>query len=310
MNQRQEDHLSMYYTVRTTCDNNINVWSENVIFKAAYDLWEDKISGIEENRLKQQTILSGFTVDKANKRETMTDKALFIAKRLQSYANVSNNPILLSSVKYTLTDLKRARDTGVVGMCQIIYTMTSDYANDILPYGVTGAMITDLQTAITNFTASLSIPTVMMELVKTATENIARLFKEADELLINRMDLDIELFKTSDPDLFSAYKRTRMIISTGTRSVSVMGNVTMAETGEAMKGVVLTFVLQPSELMETAAAKPTVKKSAKKGNFRIASLPEGNYTVTVRKIGFREQVLSVIVTDGETNKMKVKMENL
>ena len=89
-----------------------------------------------------------------------------------------------------------------------------------------------------------------------------------------------------------------------------MGNVTMAETGEAMKGVVLTFVLQPSELMATAAAKAMVKKSAKKGNFRIARLPEGDYTVTVRKIGFREQVLSVIVTDGETNKMKVKMEKL
>ena len=32
--------------------------------------------------------------------------------------------------------------------------------------------------------------------------------------------------------------------------------------------------------------------------------------VTIQKIGFKEQVLSVIVTDGETNKMKVKMEKI
>ena len=129
-------------------------------------------------------------------------------------------------------------------------------------------------------------------------------------MLTNRLDLDMELFRTSDPDFYSQYKTSRNIISTGTRSVSLLGNVTLSETAEAMKGVVLTFVLQPSELMATETGKPLVKKSAEKGNFKIASLPEGNYTVTVKKIGYREQVLSVIVTDGETNKMKVKMEKL
>ena len=310
MNQKQEDRLSMYYVVKGICETNNGAWSGNAIFKAGYDLWKAKISGIEENRLKQNTIVSGFTVDKANKREAMTSKALFIANRAQSFANVSNNPILLNSVKFTPSDMIRARDTDVVGMCQIIHTMVSDFTTDLLPFGVIGAMITDLQTAIADFTASLSMPAVMIAMIKRATENIARLLKEADEVLTNRMDLDIELFRKSDPDFYSQYKTSRNIISTGTRSVSVLGNVTLAETGEAMKGVALSFVLQPTGLMATEAGKPLVKKSAEKGNFKIGSLPEGNYTVTVKKIGYREQVLSVIVTDGETSKMKVKMEKL
>ena len=68
---------------------------------------------------------------------------------------------------------------------------------------------------------------------------------------------------------------------------------------------------QPTGMMATMEpTKPVVKKSAVKGNFRIASLPEGNYTVTAKKIGYKEQVLNVVVTDGETNKMKVKMEKI
>ena len=310
MNQNQEDHLSMYYAVRTTCETNNGSWSENAIFKAGYDLWVAKIPDIEENRLKQNTILTGFTVDKANKREIMTLLALFIINRLQSLANVSNNPVLLNSVKYSTRDLKKARDTNAVGICEIIHNIASDNAADLLPHGVTEAMITDLQTAINDFTESLSMPAVTIALIKMATENIARLFKEADGFLINRMDLDIELFKTSDPEFYSEFKTTRNIISTGNRKNSVMGNVTQAETGEAMKGVVLSFVLQPTGLVVTEEGQPLVKKSAEKGNFTIASLPEGIYTVTVRKIGFKEQVLSVIVADGETSKMKVKMEKI
>ena len=310
MNQKQEDHLSMYYVVKNICESNIGAWSGSVIFANSYYIWDAKIPGIEENRLKQNTIFAGYTVDKANKREAMTSKALFIANRLQSYANVSNNPILLNSVKYSTRDLKRARDTDAVGMCQITLNMASDNATNLVTYDVTQEMIIDLQMAIADFTPSLSMPAVTIAMIKTATDNITRLFKEADGLLTNRMDLDIELFKTFYPDFYGAYKTSRNIISTGTRSISVMGNVTMSETGEAMKGVALSFVLQPTGLMATEAAKPLVKKSAPKGNFRIASLPEGNYTVTVKKIGYKEQVLSVIVADGETNKMKVKMEKI
>jgi hypothetical protein len=42
----------------------------------------------------------------------------------------------------------------------------------------------------------------------------------------------------------------------------------------------------------------------------IANLPEGIYTVIVKKIGFKEQVLSITVANGETTNLKVEIEKI
>jgi hypothetical protein len=174
-------------------------------------------------------------------------------------------------------------------------------------------MIAELQAAIAAYSATFANPLVAKAQTKTATENLSRLFKETDDLLTKRLDLDIELFKTSKPEFFSQYNTARIMISTGGGANSVLGNVTLAGTGEPVKGVEFTFTADNNGLMKAAAtnsAKPIVKKSAEKGNFRIASLPEGTYKVIVAKIGFKEQVFTVTVANGETTNIKVEIEKL
>jgi len=53
---------------------------------------------IEQNRDAQTLETAGITTDKTAKRAAMTEKTLFMENRLQSYANVVNNPELLESI--------------------------------------------------------------------------------------------------------------------------------------------------------------------------------------------------------------------
>jgi hypothetical protein len=207
--------------------------------------------------------------------------------------------------------LKKARDTEVIGICDTIVAKANANAAAIVSYGVTAAMITDLQNAITAYSATLAKPNAAKSQTKTATENLSKLFKEADDILNRRLDLDIDLFKTSKPEFYSQYKTARIIISTGGGVTSVLGNVTVAGSGEPVKGVTFTFTAENNGLTKTATTetvKTIVKKSADKGNFRIASLAEGTYKVIVKKIGFKEQVLTINVADGETTILKVELE--
>lgn len=64
---------------------------------------------------------------------------------MQSYANVVNNPELLESIKYSASDLKKARDTDVIGICNTVLAKANANAAAIVAYGVTAVMITDLQ---------------------------------------------------------------------------------------------------------------------------------------------------------------------
>ena len=311
MNINQEDKFSMYYVVKNTCERYQTTWTANAVFAATYNLWVAKIPLIEANRDAQILETTGITTDKTAKRSNMTDKALFLINRLQSYANVVNNPELLDSIKYSVSDLKKARDTDVIGICNTVLAKANANAAAIATYGVTAVMLTDLQAAITVYSATLAKPKAAKSQTKTATENITKLFKEADDLLIKRLDLDIELFKTTKPEFYSQYKTARIIISTGTRTTSVMGNVISALGAEPLKGVTFSFTLENSGMLKAASSvvnKPIVKKSADKGNFRIPSLPEGSYNVEVKKIGFNDQTLTINVAKGETTNLKIELE--
>lgn len=307
MNAIQENKLSMYYVVKSTCEKYQSTWADNAVFANSYYQWVAKIPPIEQNRDAQTLATTGIATDKTGKRDLMNDKTLFIGHRLQSYANVINNAELLESVQYSASDLKKARATDAIGICNTILAKAVANADNMVAYGVTAETIADLKATIEAFAATLPNPLVAKAQTKTATENLLTLFKESDDLLTKRLDLDIELFKTSKPEFYSQYNTARIVISTGGGATSVLGNVTMAGTGEPVKGVEFTF---NADNGLAATTQPIVKKSAEKGNFRIASLPEGIYTVIIKKIGFKEQVLTTTVTNGETTNLKVELERI
>jgi hypothetical protein len=310
MNINQEDKFSMYYVVKNTCEKYQTTWTTNAVFAATYNLWVAKIPLIEQNRDAQTLETTGITTDKTAKRNGMTEKTLFMINRLQSYANVVNNPELLESIKYSASDLKKSRDTDVIGICNTVFGKANANAAAIATYGVTAAMITELQAAITAYSATLAKPKAAKSQTKTATENLTKLFKEADELLTKRLDLDIELFKTTRPDFYSQYKTARIIIPTSGGATSVLGSVTNAGSGEPLKGVSFTFVAENNGLMKTAATetvKPIVKKSADKGKFR-ATLTENTYRVVIEKIGYKKQEVTITVAKGETTSLNIELE--
>ena len=310
MNRAQEDKLSMFYVVRHTCEKYRDTWAGNAVFAATYGQWAAKIPLIEQNRDAQLLEISGITVDKLAKRKSMTDKALFAVNRLRSYATVANNPELRESVKYSATDLKKSRDSDLAGICGIVAAKASAHAAAIAAYGVSAAVIGELQAAIASFMAVIAKPKSAKSQAKTGTENIARLLREANELLTMRMDLDIEQFRTLKPEFYSQYKSARIISATKGRVSAVVGRAASAATGEGLKGVTFTFVPEPAlPVRETGhdRPRPVVKKSAAKGRFRVP-LPENTYRVTAEKLGYKKQMHMVTVVSGERTYLDVALE--
>lgn len=128
--------------MRDTCENHQASWITNAVFKASYNLWAEKIPLIEKSRDEQIHETTGITTDKNVKREAMLTSALFIEKRLQSHAaTVTNNYELLESIKYTATDLKKARGNDAIAMCNIVSAEATTHAAYFVSHGVTSEMI-------------------------------------------------------------------------------------------------------------------------------------------------------------------------
>jgi hypothetical protein len=304
MTNVQIDVLSMFYETKSACSFFQTVWNTDLVFKASFDAFEAKIPLIEQNRDSQLTPTKWATLNKDEKKTAVEDKTLFLINRLQSYANATGNNELLSSIRFTASDLKRLRGANLIGTCNVIVAKAIEKAGELGSYGINRIVISELQAAITSFSDSLTTPGSVKSGTKVATENLATLFKEAEEILTKRLDLDIEVYKNSHPDFYSRYQTARMVISKGGRSILLLGHVEDADSGEPLKNVTFTFTLQgdPSVTL--------VKKSAEKGNLRVPSLDEGIYNVTIEKIGYTAQQQTVTVVKGETSYLDVKLKTL
>jgi hypothetical protein len=207
-------------------------------------------------------------------------------------------------VNFSASDLKRLRGANLIGTCNVIVTKAGENGRGLVSYGITPEVITNLQAAVRAFSDSLTTPGTVKSGTKTATENLATLFKETEIILTKRLDLDIEVYKTTNPDFYRRYKTARMVISKSGRSVLLMAHVKDAASGEPLKNATFTFTLQSNTSVIL------VKKSAEKGNLRIPSLTEGIYNVKIEKTGYATQQLTVTVVKGETSNLEVKLSKI
>jgi hypothetical protein len=304
MTSGQIDYLSMFYETDHTCFLFQTVWDADLVFKASYNAFKGKIPLIEQNRDTQLTPTKWATLDRGEKKTVVEEKTLFLINRLQSYANATGDKELLSSISFTPSDLKRLRGANLIGTCNMIVTKAQEKLSGLIIYGINQEVIIDLQAAITAFADSLTTPGSAKSNTKVATENLAALFKEAEEILTKRLDLDIEMYKTSHPDFYSRYQTARMVISNSGRSVMLLCHVEDADSGEPLKNATFTFTLQGDTTVTL------VKKSAEKGNLRVPSLNEGIYIVTIEKIGYIPQQQTVTIVKGETSYLEVKLSKI
>jgi hypothetical protein len=307
----QEDYLNMLYAIKVIIDKYNSTWVANAVFAASYGIVTTTIPLIEQNRDAQMTTSKGITTDKGVKRVTLTDKALFIINRIQSYATVTVNNDLLESVHFTQSTFDKSRDTDIVGICDTIIAKANANITALATYGVTAALVTDLQTALTAYSSYIAKPRTVKAQSKNATENLALYFKQANDAVTTRLDLDIEVYKTSKPDFYSQYWTARVVIDTTGSASAVKGVVKVKDSGELLKNVTLTFTPNVTSLAKTANATNSaelVKKTAEKGQFRIANLAEGTYMVTIHKIGYKDQVITINVANGETTQIIIELE--
>jgi hypothetical protein len=190
---------------------------------------------------------------------------------------------------------------------QLIYNRAQTYLASLASYFVTAETQAALLQVITDFKQLIASPRVEKISQVQATKQLAELFVAGDQALAN-MDAVVEIVRLTQANFYAGYKAARKIVEAGNSKMSLRGLVTDQQTGEPVKGVVISF-WPDGELMKTYAASEAtlVKRSAEKGGFYVGSLPSGAYRLTLQKPGYSEQTLTVYVNDGELTTVDVKL---
>ena len=305
MNNLQESKYSMELCVEDFFLSNDSVTAILPGFGPLLTLFSNNVEQIQVIREQQETDKSGIKDNKDLLRDDLVAKAYNVGIKTSVFAKMNNLHILAKEVHFTKSALEGAADDKLKGFALIIHHKASSQINDLGDYGVTEAMLADLQTAIDLFGGAIHTPRIGVIETKKYTGRLALLLKDNDELL-KKFDLLVKLTETSNPEFYTAYKDNRKVINTGKGSIALNALITNGTIGIGLKGVTATFVLQNNTLKSDF--KPIIKTTAPKGRFIIKNLPDGIYNVTLSKTGYKEKVIQIVVAHGDRTILKAEME--
>lgn len=276
MTSRQEAKLNMYRTVQLHCNNNSAITVLNAAFTTAFTAFNAKVSSIISTATSESQVITGVAIDKTVLKKNLCQSAADMAALVYAFASSTNNNTLKQEVNYAYTDFFRLKDDLVAPTAQNIHNAATANLAALAPFGITAAMLSALQTTITNYSTSVPTPRNAKAIKATFTQNIKQLIKETDDILKNQLDKLSVSFKTARPDFYSTYLNARIIIDPSKTETQIKGMIIDALTNAPI----------PKATVEVVGAATSTKLTDGEGKFVFKPLTPGTYELKVTVTGY------------------------
>ena len=297
MNDVQENKLSMYFAIQKVCTDNNGVWNGLPAFVSTFGEFETVIQSIQDIRLVQEQDTKGVTQDKQSAGEILIEQALIVSTAVHAYATDVNNNTLREKVNYSPSDLKIARDTIIIDMCQLVHNEANNVLADLADYGITAAELTDLQGKLDDYEAIVAGPRDAITDRASATAELESLFVTGDDVLNNKLDKLMTQFKQSDPGFHVQFYSSRKIVDSGRPGTGLKGRVTDSATGDRIKKAVVDI-----PQLETG------RKTNDDGTYNFKKVRPGTYSVSITAKGYeKKEIDEVVIEDGRTSELDIEL---
>ena len=302
MERFQENHLSMFKTVDIATENHATVIDAILPLKSARTELKQIIVNLGNAVQKQSTNISGYTEEKKQRRQKMTDQTFVVGQLVSAFAIAKNMTALDGDVNYSITTLNRMSDDEVGEICNKVYLKAKEHLADLADYGITTAVLNELKELIDNYNSKTQLNKVTLEQKSEQTKIIAQLIKDGKALLTNSFDKLMLILRNTNPEAYNSYVAARNSMPKRHAKKS------NGEVIEEEAGILTGLVSDKADGMPIAGA--TVKLSGtdyktetdSDGEYLFDSLPAGTYTVEISILDYQIAKLTgqKVIAGGET----------
>ena len=211
MTRIEENQLTMYKAVDNFLHTQTDKLTSIPVMSTLTQHLSDNITEIEKIHSAHQSVARGKASEKLFVEDALVEQLVAAASGLYVYAVEKGNMNVRDVVKVTPSQLKRMRDTELLVKAQTIGGYLDQFANELGDYGVTSAMIESLKQATAAFDEALGATESSAATKTTQRSRLSAAFDKNDDLLQHRLDPMMEVFRTSDRDLYNEYVNVRVI---------------------------------------------------------------------------------------------------
>lgn len=299
MNLVQKRKLLMYNLEDSYLKSSVGIVGGLPGYQENITILGNLIRAIEDEAVLQELAGKGASDFTKVLKEALAKNASEMSSKMVAYGNNTKDILLINEIKYSYSELLRSTDEDLVTKCKCIHDRANTLVAELTEYGITAAVVTSLQSAITGFKKVMPSTRNGLTNLSYSTARIVQLFKDADQIMLN-IDLIIEIVHYSEPVFYNNYKAKRKLPQLSSSHVSLKG-VVIDETGAPVKGVSIVISMNGTVVN---------KKSAKKGGFRVKTLAPGTYLIKASKFGYVSYEVTIPVNNGEMSYVEIILRKL
>lgn len=215
MNKVQENQHTMHLKVERVCDENSSTCQSIVAFTSAVGSFKQNNKKIGATTVKQKTPTNGYTEKRDQVKTELAEYAIEIAGSVLAYAHETRNDVLARKVDYSFTELTHASDASVKNKATIVLNEARNVVSSLADYGTDNNLLAQMEQKLAEFSETVGVKGYSKEETQTATEQIAELLAENNELLKNRLDKLMIKFRKTVPEFYKNYFNAREIYNFG-----------------------------------------------------------------------------------------------
>ena len=212
MTRKERNKVTMYNTVSQWLADHSDALTGLPNMEATLGEFNEDISSIKSLDSNVVSDTSGLTQDKEAIKDEVASKSLIVVRMLKAYATFKKDRVLLNSIDFTKSQLFYASDQVLQSRAALLVQTAKGTKNGAKSYGLTQAVIEDLEASATAFSGRVTNPRQAVISKKDTREQLAALIDEVDNLLAEKLDVLMDLVGISRPELLNQYNAARVIV--------------------------------------------------------------------------------------------------
>lgn len=212
MDTRQTNKITMFKTVSAFLHDNNSVWRGMPKMVTEVQQFTDLISAIDLAAQKQETPITGVTMNKTDARDALEDVLFLICEALGALGYSENDRDLIALTALTPTSLGEMGAEDLSNRATTIVAQATAYTDGLATMNVTPANIDELQQALQRFNEVKASPRTATAVRMAQTESLSTLLRDASGVLRNQIDKMMNLFRRTNSDFVVGYRGARVIV--------------------------------------------------------------------------------------------------
>ncbi len=229
MNSNFNARMSMYDSLALYCQKNQSIIATLPALDAkvsAFNTLLDEIKGLTQ---KYASPIKGITDLKRASKKALVESLMLHASALQAYARANEEKELLGKVKIAPTKAAKLGASGLDALARDIYELSNAYAGKLGDYGITPAIIAELDAAHKAFAEVAGAPKAARASRKEALQLLNDKMKQLNGLVDGEMDALVYTFRKTYPGFVAGYDSARGIDNSHSYTTRTGGTVTKAD---------------------------------------------------------------------------------